>query len=239
MGQALKKYPGLPGSPPSVTAILGAVFPKPALSAWKIRTTAELARQYPDEPIHGLMDRHPGPGGKNRGSRVHKAIEAALRDGDLPELEAEDQAMFKAFADWWGLCPFDVEAVEQTIWNPLLGYAGTADAFLRDDSGLLVADWKTCRELPAEPWPDHLAQLAAYAAFETVRVDLAAGDGVGKAGELPEAGLIVYLSELGDVRAFPIGGEDWDRAEKLWDHALGLARLLLPDHFPSAQGTLW
>lgn len=40
----LRRYPDLPGSPPSVTSILKACWPTPALDRWKVNEAARKAR---------------------------------------------------------------------------------------------------------------------------------------------------------------------------------------------------
>lgn len=160
MRRPIRHYGDLPGSPPSVTSILEAGFPKPELVNWKIETTARLAREHPETPVDQLLAKH-GPRGDVRGTAVHKLIELHLSGSPTVP---EDNPAGECYARWreWWECWEDHPSggraeVRVSSDDPL--YAGTAD-YLTDDGHLF--DWKTCARLPDFPYVDHVAQLAAY-----------------------------------------------------------------------------
>lgn len=210
----LRTYSSLPGNPPSVTAILGAVFPKPELVRWKIDQAARLGQQFPNEDPTGILDRH-GPQGMTRGSHVHKAIECMLQELPWPQLTDDERRYFDAFAGWWDAAGIDPVAVEHIVHDPLLGYAGTADLIGTCDSFGVICDWKTCTTLPDEAWPDHKVQLAAYA--WTV--------------ERPMQGLVLYICPDG-VREFWLSPSDLDDWMDVFRNVLGIAAALWPQYWP-------
>ena len=161
----IRRYANLPGSPPSVTSILGAIWPKPALQQWFVTTTAELAREYPDCPVADLLKLH-GPRGDVRGTSVHKLIAAWLNGlTDAPAVTDETEAMFLQWLRWWepqGITGAQPEVVLRSDeMRDGLDYAGTADAIV---PGSMIWDWKTASTIPSEPYSEHVAQVAAYAA---------------------------------------------------------------------------
>jgi hypothetical protein len=207
MTPGIRRYVSLPGSPPSVTSIIGLVWPKPELELWKQATIAELARQHPHTDVERLL-RDYGPRGDLRGTAVHKVIAAHLVTGDAGQHspDPEVQRHYDAWAEWWADQRLEIVGVEHTLADPDRRWAGTADllAGAGTSGGIrsewLVLDWKTCKRLPERPWPEHVAQVAAYARMAGAK------DG-GQAWQ----GSVVYISP-DDV------GEWWYSAEDLVPH---------------------
>ena len=235
--RTLKRYPNLPGKPLSVTAILDLAFPRPGLQGWRERTAAELARKFPDESAVGLLERHRGPE-MGRGKAVHKAIEQYLLGIDGVRIPNDAVAvLFGRWVEWWLHRDMDLISAELTVMGDDGTWAGTLDALAFDDGGpnvgteragepRVVLDWKTCTTLPKAPWSHHCAQVAAYA-------DGGIWD-VWDRGWTPlgtvHYGVIVYISTEG-VRAFDVAGDDWLRAQDMWDHCLALAKAAFPEVF--------
>lgn len=94
-----------------------------------------------------------------RGTIVH-AITEYLDKGTLDE-DSIDPALFgyvegyKAFEMQYGIIGF--EAIEQQVYHPALGYAGTLDRLAKFDSTLMLYDIKTGAKEHA-----HALQLAGY-----------------------------------------------------------------------------
>jgi hypothetical protein len=209
MTPGIRRYANLPGSPPSVTSIIGLVWPRPDLERWKQNTIAELARRHLRTDVERLLRDH-GPRGDLRGTAVHKLIAAHLATGEAGQHspDGEVQRFYDAWAEWWAEQRLEIVGVEHTLADPDRRWAGTADLLamveLSDGHRLLhdglVIDWKTCQRLPERPWPEHVAQVAAYARMAGAK------DG-GQAWQ----GSVVYISP-DDV------GEWWYSAEDLVPH---------------------
>ena len=209
MTPGIRRYANLPGSPPSVTSIIGLVWPRPDLERWKQNTIAELARRHLRTDVERLLRDH-GPRGDLRGTAVHKLIAAHLATGEAGQHspDGEVQRFYDAWAEWWAEQRLEIVGVEHTLADPDRRWAGTADLLamveLSDGHRLLhdglVIDWKTCKRLPERPWPEHVAQVAAYARMAGAK------DG-GQAWQ----GSVVYISP-DDV------GEWWYSAEDLVPH---------------------
>lgn len=209
MTPGIRRYANLPGSPPSVTSIIGLVWPRPDLERWKQNTIAELARRHLRTDVERLLRDH-GPRGDLRGTAVHKLIAAHLATGEAGQHspDGEVQRFYDAWAEWWAEQRLEIVGVEHTLADPDRRWAGTADLLamveLSDGHRLLhdglVIDWKTCQRLPERPWPEHMAQVAAYARMAEA-----------EDGGVPWEGSVVYVSPDGI-------GEWWYSAEDLVPH---------------------
>jgi hypothetical protein len=216
----IRRYTNLPGSPPSVTEILSAAWPKPDLQNWFVTETAKLAREHPETPIDQLLRKH-GPRGAERGTSVHKLIAAYLSGLGEPATSGEAEQMFYHWFTWWHSkhrppCQPEVLVAYQGFQK----FAGTADAVSTVDSEIHVWDWKTASNMPDEPWPDHVAQVAAYAACLR--------DPLYYPAIMAPRAYVVYIS-LDGVRDFSISPGDLSDA---WDAFLAcyqLAAHLYPD----------
>lgn len=171
---------------PSVTTILGAIS-KPALVEWAARmernlcleTAAALYEDLCKLPTHvssaayrmtlatrlGQTRAHARASDKAKdvGTQCHKLIEWALRKAmgqTLPEPKASDAALvaFMAFQDWLTAHRVRPLAIEQTVYHPRLGYAGTLDLVAEVDGRIAVIDFKTSKAIYGE----HHLQNVAY-----------------------------------------------------------------------------
>lgn len=159
----------------SVTTILGAGIPKPALVHWAALEVAKSAvdnlptlvkvrgQRQRDEAVTWLKRAAESKRdtAANLGSAVHAAVESLILDEPRPEPTDEQLPFLAAFdrfcRDWhpqW-------EATEMVVANPDDGWAGTADwwATIPDlGSALVLGDWKTGKGVYAEA----ALQLSAY-----------------------------------------------------------------------------
>lgn len=112
------------------------------------------------------------------GDLVHKACETYALTGTRPtDVHAEVVPFLDRFDAWLDRFGPSYQATEVAVFNPSLGYAGTADAFLTIDGVRYIADYKTSRDSvdgkgnPKTPYPDTVAlQLAAYRHAEKAAV---------------------------------------------------------------------
>lgn len=113
--------------------------------------------------------------GGNRGSKVHKAIEAALRfqpvsfdsrfgngTGIDDELTSEEYECFLAFCDWYDAFKPKILAIETVVFSPEsvlpMRYAGTVDFVCEIKGQVYIVDFKTSQNI----WPEYRLQLSAY-----------------------------------------------------------------------------
>lgn len=158
---------------PSVTSILR-VLDKPDLTRWLIRQAVETvatAPRLPGEGLDAFLERvleterqqdQATDQARDLGSRIHDGLAAALTGAQCP----------------MDLAPYVAPVVEEFYRRNLKvlqtetvvvgnGYAGRLDLLAVDTlTGLeWVIDWKSATKLPTKgAWPEHQAQLAAYAA---------------------------------------------------------------------------
>lgn len=173
---------------PSVTNILG-VLSKPALVNWAANTErtacieaaadlyADLVKTPPMSRtayVATFQNRISSVKAYRResekaleiGSQAHKLVEWSIRKGIGqtvgPEPKVRDEALIAAlaFQDWCTEHEVRAKHIEQTVWHPTLGYAGTLDLVARVDGEPAVIDFKTSK---AVYWEYEL-QVAAYAA---------------------------------------------------------------------------
>lgn len=100
------------------------------------------------------------------GTAAHEMVawtlrgEAGVPQGDKPEVSDKSEWAFMAWEDWWKGSGLKIVRVEQPVWDPELGYAGTIDAVVEHpDRGLGVIDLKTSKGI----YDTHHLQVAAYA----------------------------------------------------------------------------
>lgn len=156
---------------PSVTTILGAVYPKPWLAPWAAKAAIEAVEQCLDNGIdldefqlahcknaHKRRSTH----GKIVGSQVHEIIEGWLAGGSWWDLtEGRSQEVGRAaegWREWWDQQGLHVLTLEATVYDLEHRYAGRMD-FGSGGAEIVLTDWKT-----SEKWGDDWAlQLVAYA----------------------------------------------------------------------------
>lgn len=98
------------------------------------------------------------------GTSIHAMIQWTLRGelgedpGQKPILSDPAEVAFMSWQDWWrakGRVPI---RIEQPVWDPVLGYAGTVDLIAEGPDGLELWDWKSS----AGVYETHHIQAAAY-----------------------------------------------------------------------------
>ena len=98
------------------------------------------------------------------GTAVHEMIRWTLVNemggcaGPEPKLPDAALWAFMAWQDWWKAQGQRPVAVEQPIWDPEVGYAGTIDLISEGPNGFEIHDWKTGKGI----YDDYHLQVAAY-----------------------------------------------------------------------------
>ncbi len=153
---------------PSVTTILR-ILDKPALTAWKQEQAALAVLTSPrasGEEIDAFVKRvlqtdreqdEEASKARELGSEIHDCLEKALNGNGGNKLM---EFWSEAFIAVQGLGR--VISTEQIITAS--GYAGKMDALVENDEMITVLDFKTCKNLPKESYPEARLQLSAYAA---------------------------------------------------------------------------
>jgi ATP-dependent exoDNAse (exonuclease V) beta subunit len=162
---------------PSVTSILGAVWPKPALYGWYAKRGRESLAEYlaprVGETLTAEMLAEAVAEAKTRpqaeadeaadlGSQAHDLISRELTNEPV-SVPASLKMVMGAFRAWQNeerLVLVDAEVAVYHKGDPRSQpYAGTIDAlFRRADGSLLLVDWKTSNGT----YPDHLVQAEGY-----------------------------------------------------------------------------
>ena len=191
---------------PRVTEVVEAGMPKPAIVAWErrgaVRWAADhpvAARHDPDAALRGFQRQQHAA---QRGQTLHAWIAAMVAEEPMSPLPASHRGYQEAFSAWAEEHhPVLAGALlEQTLCDYAGTVAGRADCILAD--GHLI-DWKTTETLADRPWPDHVAQLGAYASM--VRLV----DDKGRVGEISPfvaKASVVQLVSNGEHRTWT-----WDR----------------------------
>lgn len=103
------------------------------------------------------------------GDLVHKACEIYAVTGKRPEVDDEVRPFLDRFDGWLARFNPSYQAAEVCVFDPDLGYAGTADGFLTIAGVRYIFDIKSTRKVldaqgnPTTPYPEQVAlQLAAY-----------------------------------------------------------------------------
>lgn len=155
---------------PSVTSILAAGLPKPALQYWAAKAVAEFAydhvdgwRGLPREAAIDLLKRAPYRATSSRagaGSAVHRAIDAHLKQiPDRDDLTDEERGLHEAAVAFLSDHEPEVLHGEVTVYSRQHLYAGTADILARIGGVPVVIDFKTGKAV----YPEYAIQLASYA----------------------------------------------------------------------------
>ena len=212
---------------PSVTTILGATVPKPALVGWAAKATAEWAVDHHAE-WRDLTDRRAtvdllkGAPFRDRdnaadvGTAVHAYAEATAKGHASfipPEVEPFVAGFERFVCDWR---PEYLET-EATVFGD--GYAGTLDAIARIDGQVVLLATKTTR---SGVYPEVALQLAAYWSADFIgRNDGATED------PMPEmyAAMVLHLRPEG-YRLVPVRVDDhthrqWRRLVETFEYLRG------------------
>lgn len=221
-----------------VTEVIRLGMPKPALHEWELREAIAFTLQcrnrdrYVDRPpelvIRGILrDWRSTRRHAERGTEVHKVIAAALR-GTWEPTRNEHLGYLRAFSAWLRTSGLGDKAayIEQTVWDGET-IAGTADAFFT--TGFLI-DWKTTEKLRQYPtneriWPDHLAQLGAYASMTRYLVRRTSRGPFTDDGPCPTVteAAIVTLDSTGAFCEARLSKEELEDAKALWLHVKAVA----------------
>lgn len=171
---------------PGVTTITD-VLDKPALTYWLREQVAIAALEHAerlttdkqsgngDAAVAFLMKtRNAGTDGRERGSRIHTAIEGVLRR-ENPVISGADVSAVEGARAWLnqqatehGLKVLEVEAY---VLNPTLGFGGTVDLIAELDGETWLLDWKTNKSVAnrkGQVYDEMRLQLAAYSNAEFV-----------------------------------------------------------------------
>lgn len=169
---------------PGVTSVTD-VLDKPALVKWKREQVAIAALAHIDRLLEDkqagnddaavaflLNARDEGRNSRDRGSRIHKAIEGVLLRQPT-EIDPRDLNAVEGARAWLNAKrPVPLE-VESFLINATLGYGGTCDLIAELDGEIWLLDWKSSKSVA---WPsgqvynEYRLQLAAYRHAEFVGV---------------------------------------------------------------------
>jgi hypothetical protein len=156
---------------PSVTTIISGGTPKPALTPWAAKMTAQwcadnleeftrLCEQDKNDAVQ-IAKQAPWKASNKaavRGSHLHSAAEAHAKGEELPKVPKEAEGMvrsFLRFVDEYEPTPI---LTEVKVYNLKYDYAGTLDAIVEIDGQNILLDYKTGKGI----WPEVGLQLAAY-----------------------------------------------------------------------------
>jgi len=165
----------------SVTSILGAGIPKPAIVYWAVNEATDYVVQGIDEllPIlrsdpeaaRDVIKRSPWrkrDKAADFGSLMHNIMEAEALGQPMPPVPPEAEKHVANFHDWWKTVKPEPIAVEVTVWHDTEQYAGTTDLIAKVDGKTAIIDYKTTQSKPGRKsggylFPETVLQLCAYA----------------------------------------------------------------------------
>lgn len=167
---------------PGVTTVTD-VLDKPALVKWKREQVARAAFNHLDrlaaDKASGNEDaaiayllaaRNEGTNGRERGTRIHTALESVLRREPITVAAADQPAVegARAWLNQAGVRPIEVEAF---LIHETLGYGGTCDLIAEIGGETWLLDWKTSKSVAwadGRVYEEMRLQLAAYARAEFI-----------------------------------------------------------------------
>jgi len=120
-------------------------------AAWKLGMEGENYREI----WHGAA---------NAGTLAHELVDAYLHDKPepdmsmhLPEIVGKAETAYLGFLQWATLVNFKVIMTEQSLYDEVLGLAGTPDLAAIQGKRCII-DWKTSKVI----YPEYWAQVSAY-----------------------------------------------------------------------------
>lgn len=180
---------------PGVTTVID-ILDKPALTKWHRTQVAEAAIANAERLLadrdsgnveaavaYLLSIRTEGTNSRERGTRIHAALESIARR-EAVEVDPRDEAAIAGARAWLNehhVAPLEVEAY---LINETAGYGGTCDLIAEIDGETWLLDWKSSKSVA---WPngnvydEMRLQLAAYS-----RAEFAARVGDPERHQLPE-----------------------------------------------------
>lgn len=175
---------------PGVTSVVS-MLPKPFLTFWYAKMTAELAvdslpfvAQMAERDRQGAIDYLKGAARRytkiraDVGSLAHDLFERMIRGEYIGRVHPDLEPYRKHFAEFLEAVNPSLVRAEDVAWSDAHGYAGSFDAVITvwldedgkptpDRSGtphLLMVDWKTSKDT----YPDVALQMSAYANAELI-----------------------------------------------------------------------
>lgn len=167
---------------PGVTTVTD-ILDKPALVNWKREQVAQAAVTHAERLVADreagnveaavaflLATRNEGTNSRERGSRIHTAIEGILRR-EQPVVDERDRPAVEGARAWLNERKVKPLAVEAFLIHETLGYGGTCDLVAELDGETWLLDWKTSKSVA---WPsgkvfdEYRLQLAAYGRAEFI-----------------------------------------------------------------------
>jgi hypothetical protein len=167
---------------PGVTTVTD-VLDKPALTRWHKEQVAQAAIASAERLLadresgnvdaaiaYLLATRNEGTNSRERGTRIHAALESVLRR-EAFEIDPRDEPAVAGARTWLNehhVQPIEVEAF---LINETHGYGGTCDLIAEIDGETWLLDWKSSKSVA---WPngnvydEMRLQLAAYSRAEFV-----------------------------------------------------------------------
>ena len=213
-----------------VTHIIRRGMPSPFLERWKLKEAVRFALTNPplgvgDDDLDAVIKawasdslRH-----SRRGTNIHRLIAHWLTDPVVGiEVPEEHEGYWHAFLTWLGGkhgkgLPSGDLRIEQTLLDASCSVAGTADLIAGD----VLVDWKTAeKNWSGPPWPDHVAQVGAYASMRYTVDDRTVS---GRAPQITRA-MIVRLCADGTSHTTVLESPDLLAARSLWRHVREVAR---------------
>ena len=225
---------------PGVTSVIG-MLPKPFLTFWAARMTAELAvdslpfvAQMAARDREGAIDYLKGASRrytKSRadvGSKAHDLFERLIRGEYVGRVHPDLEPYKAAFMEFLDAVRPELVRAEDVCWSDAHNYAGSFDAILSvrldedgnpDEKGephLLIVDWKTSKST----YPDVALQMSAYAHADRI----ISPDGTSEPMPALDGAAVLHITpESWEFKPVSIGAEvfqtflalrevfDWDR----------------------------
>ncbi len=222
---------------PGVTTVTD-VLDKPALVKWKREQVAQAAIAHAERLLADreagnadaavaflLAVRDEGRNSRERGSRIHAALEAVLRREQIV-VDARDRAAIDGARTWLNERKVQPIEVEAYLINETVGFGGTCDLIAEIEGEVWLLDWKTSKTVAwanGKVYDELRLQLAAYA-----RAEFIARLGDPERYQLPEITRygIVHVTD-GGTRLYPaeVTEADWITFRAcLWIHGWRKAR---------------
>jgi hypothetical protein len=167
---------------PGVTTVTD-VLDKPALTKWHKEQVAQAAIAHAERLVADrdagnveaaiaflLATRNEGTNSRERGTRIHSALESILRREPI-SVEDRDMPAVVGARTWLNEHKVKPVEVEAFLINETLGYGGTCDLIAEIDGEVWLLDWKSSKSVA---WPSGAVydemrlQLAAYARAEFI-----------------------------------------------------------------------